>query len=783
MKLRTTVLLWCLMASSLGCDEASRSSAEADTLEADTLGDAAANDALAEEDPLVSPVVQLVLTVHLEGWRTSDQATFERYAALLRERAGLFERHGARLTLESKELTTGAIRWSDDILSELRDRGHDVAIHADVGGNPALPYSTEAMTADLVAKRAELGQLGLRARHVSGICAPQDWVSAVVDSGFEAVTGLVAYCLMSLPESERPSGYEHCANAAACHASWPPDTADKLHPYRVESASTWTTPADDDEGRLTVVPIFGGIHCLAEEAEDPNAQGCELDLADVDAFEAIMASATSLASPDRVNVVGLNWSFGDSFELEDLERLLVAADAWVARGEARWSTISEVLDLYNLERGATPDPGPDPAPPTPTTLTPGSPATFRIASTTAPESGLLVSVTLPTTPRYEDGAPVALILPGGQTTSGLEDTSGSMHQAGFIELRMAFPGDASAPERVFDNRGRQTLTAVADVVAWAASTGEVLDSDGLTLTEHLPPSHALAGLFGLVGLSNGGNLTLTTLALAERDLPIDFVVNWESPVGDGMVSVEAGGVSAPNRAYDPDTGTWDLSALAWSDTLEVGAGPDTPAPFRGGLFFDFDGDGEVDRSGPDPDFVLRPLVGYETGAVTTRAWWSIRVLTEAERRGLIPSNRPVHVPTLSESTAFWQIRDASHQFAAVADRYPELLFTVVASVVDHVQGQVDHPHVLAQYEGLRAVGIWSRLGCDRAYLAATGVQGAAQASAPDNDAGIALDHQSIRTRLDPETVPIGPALRAAASELVDRARAELRSANLDAPLR
>lgn len=353
MKLTTTVLLCGLMASSLGCDEAARQPDAGDGAE-DTLADAPDAAPGPEADPLASPVVQLVLTVHLEGWRTSDEATFERYVALLRERAELFERHGARLTLESKELTTGAIRWGDDILSELRDRGHDVAIHADVGGNPALPYSTEAMTADLVAKRAELARLGLQARHVSGICTPQDWVSAVVDSGFEAVTGLVAYCLMSLPESARPSGYEHCPNAAACHASWPPDAADKLHPYRVESASTWTTPAADDAGRLTVVPIFGGIHCLAKEAEDPDARGCELDLADVDAFEAIMVSASSLASPDRVNVVGLNWSFGEPFELEDLERLLVAADAWVARGEARWSTISEVLELYDLERGATP---------------------------------------------------------------------------------------------------------------------------------------------------------------------------------------------------------------------------------------------------------------------------------------------------------------------------------------------------------------------------------------------------------------------------------------------
>jgi hypothetical protein len=326
-----------------GTDTPDTSSGVADTTRAEV-------EAPEVEAPDSEPLLQLVLTVHLEGWQTSDEATYRRYAALLRERADLFERHGARLTLESKELTTGAIRWGDDVLSELRGRGHDVAIHADVGGNPALPYSTEQMTADLRAKRAELARLGLTARHVSGICAPQDWVSAVVDSGFSAVTGLVAYCLMSLPEDQRPDGYETCRSAAACHASWPPDTAQKLHPYRVESASSWTSPAPDDGGRLTVVPIFGGIHCLAEEQADPNTIGCTLDAEDVDAFETLMSSALALAEPDRVNVVGLNWSFGEPFALEDLERLLVAADAWVMRGDARWSTVAEVLDRYEAER-------------------------------------------------------------------------------------------------------------------------------------------------------------------------------------------------------------------------------------------------------------------------------------------------------------------------------------------------------------------------------------------------------------------------------------------------
>ncbi|MCC6622209.1 MAG: hypothetical protein IT385_13175 [Deltaproteobacteria bacterium] len=718
-------------------------------------------------EPLEEPVIQLVVTVHLEGWQTSDEAVFERYVALLRERATLFERYGARLTLESKELTPGVLRWGDDVLSELRERGHDVAIHADVGGNPAIPYSAEQMASDLVARRGELAELGIEARHVSGVCAPVDWVDAVADAGFEAVTGLVAYCLMSLPEEARPAEYRTCASAAACHAAWPPDLAERLHPYEVRSGADWTTPVDD--GRLTVIPISGGIHCLAEEADgDGGAIQCSLDEADADAFDAMMTSAVALAEVGRVNLLGFSWSFGSPFELEQLELFLDAAQAWVERGEARWSTVGEVLDLWASERGE-PEPEPDPEPAI--ELAPGTTTTLRVPSATAPTSGLAVSVTVPSAPRWDEGAPIALVLPGGQVTSGLGDTAGAVASVGFVELRMALPGDpTTSPESRYDARGATSIAAVADVIAWAR--GERADADGHTLADRLGDATPLADVFGLVGLSNGGNLTLTTLALGEgvEAGRVDFVVNWESPVGDGMVGVEAGGNGNPNPAYDPDTGAWDLSALAWSATLPVGGGPGGgPSPFTGGLYFDFDHDGVAERDGGD--FVLRPIVGTETGTSQARAWWSIRVMAEAERRGLVPSPRPAHVPTLAETTTWWRARDAEHQLTAAAARHPDLLFMVVASEVDHVQGQPDHPHVLAQYEGLRAAGTWVRLGPDAAYLAAVGVTEASLAAAPDNVAGGALDHQTIHDAVDPEGIPVGLAIRAGACELADRARA------------
>ena len=59
-------------------------------------------------------VLYLGIMVHLEGWDDArDRAKFERHVQLVREYASLFETYGAKLTLESKELTEGILRWGD----------------------------------------------------------------------------------------------------------------------------------------------------------------------------------------------------------------------------------------------------------------------------------------------------------------------------------------------------------------------------------------------------------------------------------------------------------------------------------------------------------------------------------------------------------------------------------------------------------------------------------------------------------------------------------------------
>ena len=72
-------------------------------------------------------MLYLGIMVHLEHWDDDkDQAQFEEHARLIREYASTFETYGAKLTLESKEVTAGSLRWGDNVLLEMEQRGHGI---------------------------------------------------------------------------------------------------------------------------------------------------------------------------------------------------------------------------------------------------------------------------------------------------------------------------------------------------------------------------------------------------------------------------------------------------------------------------------------------------------------------------------------------------------------------------------------------------------------------------------------------------------------------------------
>jgi hypothetical protein len=290
-------------------------------------------------------VLQIGVMVHLEGWGDdNNRARFEEHAGLVREYATLFEKHGAKLTWESKELTEGSIRWDDNVLLEMQQRGHGVGVHADIGGQTT--YDCARFADDLRAEKVQLESLGVVVRHVSGIVSHCDWVTTAADAGYLFTTGLVAYAVMSMPVEQRPAEYRNCKTPAACHDTFPAELADRIHPWRADDGTNWLT--DDRDGRLVILPASGGLAHMDEDASGANPPGGNWTYtqADLDAFFAELDAALALAKPGQVNTYYLSWSLGAQLDRELLEKWLQGIESYVQSGRVKWSSLPEMYDSY-----------------------------------------------------------------------------------------------------------------------------------------------------------------------------------------------------------------------------------------------------------------------------------------------------------------------------------------------------------------------------------------------------------------------------------------------------
>lgn len=284
------------------------------------------------------------MMVHLEGWDDAgNKEQFQQHARYVREVADLFEKYDAKLTLESKEFTTGCLKWDENVLLEMQDRGHGIGVHADVGGNK--DYRCNEMTSELRRLREELEQLDVIVRHVSGIVSHCDWVTAAVDAGYEFTSGTVEYALISLPQEKWPEGFQGCTNPAACHQAYPPDLEGRLHPWRARSGLNWTEP--HPQGNLVILPSGGGMVCMAEETQSKDSfTMCEFNISDLDAVSQEMRNAIALTDEYRLNMYYFSWSIGSRQDMHALEEFLQRVDVHVNTGEAQWATLPEMYDLF-----------------------------------------------------------------------------------------------------------------------------------------------------------------------------------------------------------------------------------------------------------------------------------------------------------------------------------------------------------------------------------------------------------------------------------------------------
>jgi hypothetical protein len=415
-----------------------------------------------------------------------------------------------------------------------------------------------------------------------------------------------------------------------------------------------------------------------------------------------------------------------------------------------------------------------------------------IPSAGAPSPGVAIRIVIPKQTRYANGSPVVVQVPGGLGSSGLTIRSGDMHRFGFVEIKMAFTGGGGPNFRsggTFDYRGKNSIRALADVVNFA--NGKVRDTKGRTLQDICGSIQILPNNIGMAGWSNGGNGAVVVMAEHGEEFPdVAFLATHESPFGDGAVSAELGGFGVEmNPAYDADTGTMNLSLLAYDpDATTIrprpqrnrpGA-PAAPKPpvLHGAFYYDMNRNGRLDA---EVDFKLSPVL-VDLDDAEPVVPFSIMVLEEAERRRLVKGEWPTHFIPLKEARAFWHLRDGAGRIQEAIAKCPKLAVICYGSERDHVQRAIDHPHVLAGLQGFNKAGAsFLRFNPDRAYV--EWVMGKPLVNVTDNSAGVIYDHLSIRAALEPEDAANDREYMAAAlCELADRVHSGNFQNNLDSIL-
>jgi hypothetical protein len=412
-----------------------------------------------------------------------------------------------------------------------------------------------------------------------------------------------------------------------------------------------------------------------------------------------------------------------------------------------------------------------------------------IPSTVGGERGIAVRVLPPPKPRYDAGAPVAIHVNGG-VAPGAAVGRPEFFGLGFVEIFFGFPGGGegeAASGGSYDFRGPNCTRALADVILFA--TGRIADKQGRKIDDFAAGIKALKSNVGLVGSSHGGNASGLAMARHGEEFPnLAWYASMESPYGEGVVPAELGGFgSKVNPAYDPKTGVLDLSRLAWSGEMAAAGfprrGPAGASDLKGALYFDINGDG---RFAPEEDFPANVFVCDLGGG--PKAWYTPRLLREAERRSLWGKTRPAHIPLPAESEAFWRDREASAAIPDAVRKCPGAAVIVYACERDHVQVAPDHPHILVQVEGFRqAKARFVRLNPDRAYVERI-LQSSPTPRMPegrppvDNDAGRAWNRGNIGEGLEPAILMIPLYMQAAVCELADRTQAGNWAANLEAVL-
>lgn len=415
-----------------------------------------------------------------------------------------------------------------------------------------------------------------------------------------------------------------------------------------------------------------------------------------------------------------------------------------------------------------------------------------------------------------DGAPVAIFQEGGFTRGSLDDQMGAATD--MVKVTFLLPGgfdNGYASGGTFDDRGVDSIAAMAEVIAFAS--GNAADDDGDLITDLFtgtPPGCAAPLVIdttnvGVVGSSNGGNLPIVAAATesAITNGLLDWIVTWETPISSqinvGDLGGEAGICNLGTPAFNPYYTAWgaqviavDYSALHWDasgDAMNLYHDGDGDGDFEDGdaVCEDPDTDGDPDGDGfPYEDGEDFPVRYYEAQDGT---WYYSRPVSDfitVNPLVFFGGPPPAHIATRLENRTFWDLREGVRHISAAAAGNTDLEVILLSHETDHMQATPYKDHIRQAAVAWKTTSSFFRINPSRAALeqAWLDIRGSAWAGDPlPNMGGRALpaswsaldtytvpdwDHDADAATPD-EPFPAGVTYAAAAWELADREQAGL----------